>query len=128
MAAELMRWDQLDPHTQAALDEQYRKELERVAGPGLTPGALDEYLEYRHRRPEAQITTYEEGQIRRLLRGKLDPSLLPDPTGEEEPRGRIEKFGSRTLHLTHFGTFLFILLAHVYVGLIALVIWLIATH
>ena len=53
MGVELIRWDQLDPETQKALDAQYREELERVAGPGLTPDALDEYLEYRHRRPEA---------------------------------------------------------------------------
>ena len=128
MGVELVRWDQLDPETQKALDAQYREELERVAGPGLTPDALDEYLEYRHRRPEAQITTYEEGQIRRLLRGKYDPSQQPDPTEEEEHTGRIENWGARKLHLTNFGTFLFILLAHVYVGLIGLLIWLIVAN
>jgi hypothetical protein len=118
-------WEHLDPEVRGELDDRYRHELDGVVEPGLTEEGVAEYLEYRHERPEGQITTYEEGQIRRMLRGKFDASAVPDPVELEPHTGRIENFGAHRLHLTNFGTWLFILLAHVYLGLVGLLIWLV---
>ena len=119
-------WEQLDPDTRHALDEQYLDELARVAEPGLDDRAIDVYLSYRHERPLAQITTFETGRIRRMLHRLRDPGRVPDPVEREEHRGRIERFGAEKLHLTNFGTFVFVLVAHVYAGLLAILLFLIA--
>ena len=98
-------WDQLDEATRHEREVQYLRELSLMSVPGLTEQGVEAYLRYRHERPETAITTYEEGQIRKLLRGFIDESRIPDPVAAEEHRGRLEKFGARRLHLTAAQTY-----------------------
>ncbi len=122
------RWEQLDAATRRRLDAQYLEELARVAEPGLTERGIRAYLDYRHERPEAQITTFETGQIRHMLHGLRDPGQVPDPVEQEEHRGRMERFGARRLHLTHFELYAAIVLAHVYLGVVAILLFLILSR
>ena len=124
MGTAIPNWDELDPETRAALDAQYIKEFEGLAEPGVPPEALAAYLEYRHGRPAGQITTYEQGQIRRLLHRTRDRTRIVDPVEDEEHHDGVERFGADRLHLTNDGTFLAILFVHVYVGLVAALVWL----
>ena len=55
------------------------------------------------------ITTYEEGQIRKLLHGFIDPARLPDPVTQEEHTGRLENFGAQKLHMTNSQTYVAIM-------------------
>ncbi len=119
------RWESLDAATRHELDEQYLEELARVAEPGLSDEAIEAYLAYRHERPLAQITTFETGQIRHMLHGLRDPARIPDPVEREEHRGRIERFGANKLHLTNFGTFVFVIAVHIYAGVLAILLFLI---
>ena len=61
------RWEELDPETREELERQYLDELGDYYEPGLTDEAVQAYLKYRHERPDAAITTFEEGQIKKLL-------------------------------------------------------------
>lgn len=115
------RWDDLDPETRAALDAQYLMELESWYEPGLSEEAVRLYLEYRHERPGATITTYEEGQIKRLLHPLADPTAEPDPVALEEHVGKLESFCAERLHFTNVGAYLAVMLALIYGGLL---VWL----
>ena len=99
------QWEELDDVTRAELDAQYLKELEAFNEPGLSAEAVHRYLEYRHERPGAAITTYEEGQIRRMLRGLGDPAAIPDPVEQEEHLGKLERLGAEKFHFTNVGTY-----------------------
>jgi len=123
MATAIRRWDELDPETRAALDEIFVAEFEGLAEPGVPPSAMATYLAYRHERPAGQITTVEQGVIRRMLHRMRDPGRLVDPVDDEVHVEPIERFGARRLHLTHTATYLAILFVHVYVGLLALLFW-----
>ena len=59
--------------------------------------------------PEMAITTYEEGQIRKLLHRFVDPSKLPDPVEQEEHTGKLESFGANKLHMTNAQTYVAIM-------------------
>jgi len=102
-------WDRLDERTRRDLETQYLRELSMMSLPGLTGAGIEAYLGYRRERPEAAITTYEEGQIRKLLRHHVDPSRVPDPVAEEEHVGRLETFGASRLHLTNSQTYVAIM-------------------
>jgi len=112
--AVLPRWNDLDPGTRAALDAQYLKELDSWQEPGLSDEAVRLYLEYRHERPGATITTYEEGQIKRLLHPFADPSVEPDPVALEEHHGRLEHFCAEKLHFTNVGAYVAVMMAVIY--------------
>lgn len=122
-AVHVRRWEDLDPETREALDAIYLAEFEALAGPGVRESAIDEYLRYRHERPAAQITTYEQGQIRRMLRPLRDRGAIADPVDEEDHVDAIERFGANRLHLTNTGTYVVVLFVHVYVGLLAVLLW-----
>jgi hypothetical protein len=122
-AVHVTHWEDLDPETREALDEIYLAEFEALAAPGVPESAIDEYLRYRHERPAAQITTYEQGQVRRLLRRLRDPSAIPDPVDEEDHVDAVERFGANRLHLTNIGTYVAVLFVHVYAGLLAVLLW-----
>ena len=122
-AEHITRWQDLDPETREALDDVYRAEFAGLAETGVPESALKLYLEYRHERPAAQITTYEQGHVRRMLHRMRDLEAIPDPVELEDDVDAIERFGSKSLHLTHSGTFLIVLFAHLYVGLLALLFW-----
>lgn len=102
-------WDQLDETTRRDREAQYLRELSLMSLPGLTDEGVEAYLRYRHERPETAITTYEEGQIRKLLRQFVDPSRVPDPVAAEEHTGRLETFGATRLHLTSAQTYVAIM-------------------
>lgn len=102
-------WEQLDESTRREREAQYLRELSLMSVPGLTEQGVEAYLRYRHERPETAITTYEEGQIRKLLHGFIDPSRIPDPVAAEEHRGRLETFGATRLHLTSSQTYVAIM-------------------
>ena len=102
-------WDRLDETTRHEREAQYLRELSMMSLPGLTETGVEAYLAYRHERPDSAITTYEEGQIRRLLRRHVDPSRVPDPVGAEEHVGRLETFGATRLHLTNAQTYVAIM-------------------
>ena len=104
-SAPTIAWDQLDEATRRDREAQYLRELSLMSVPGLTEQGVEAYLRYRHERPETGITTYEEGQIRRLLHGFIDESRIPDPVAAEEHRGRLETFGATRLHLTAAQTY-----------------------
>ena len=102
-------WEELDGATRQELESQYLKELSMMSLPGLTEEGVEAYLRYRHDRPEMAITTYEEGQIRKLLHQFVDPSRLPDPVEQEEHTGRLENFGAKKLHMTNAQTYVAIM-------------------
>ena len=98
-------WKELDGSARRELESQYLKELSMMSLPGLTEEGVEAYLAYRHDRPEMAITTYEEGQIRKLLHRFVDPAKLPDPVTQEEHTGKLETFGAQKLHLTNAQTY-----------------------
>jgi hypothetical protein len=102
-------WDRLDEATRRDREAQYLKELSMMSVPGLTEEGVEAYLRYRHERPDSAITTYEEGQIRKLLHRYVDPSRVPDPVAAEEHVGRLETFGATRLHLTNAQTYVAIM-------------------
>jgi hypothetical protein len=102
-------WKELDGSARRELESQYLKELSMMSLPGLTEEGVEAYLAYRHDRPEMAITTYEEGQIRKLLHRFVDPAKLPDPVRQEEHTGKLENFGARKLHLTNSQTYVAIM-------------------
>ena len=102
-------WTELDGTTRRELESQYLKELSMMSLPGLTDEGVEAYLAYRHDRPEMAITTYEEGQIRKLLHSFIDPARLPDPVAQEEHTGKLENFGAQKLHLTNSQTYVAIM-------------------
>jgi len=91
------------------LEAQYLKELSMMSLPGLTEEGVEAYLAYRAQRPGMAITTFEEGQIRKLLRRFIDPARVPDPVEQEEHTGALETFGARRLHLTNSQTYIAIM-------------------
>ncbi len=117
------RWEDLDSATRADLDAQYLRELEAFNVPGLSEEGVRRYLEYRHERPGATITTYEEGQIRRMLRGFGDPTAEPDPVAEEEHVGRLERFGAERLHFTNIGTYTGVIVLLIFAAVLAWMVW-----
>ncbi len=127
MAAEpLPQWDELDEHTRRRLDRQYLEELRDEGRAGLTEEGVQRYLDYRHERPFAQITTYEQGQIRRMLHRLRDPDAVPDPVDQETHEGRIEQFGASRLHLTKVGTYMAIVVGHIVFGLLLILAYLLS--
>jgi len=122
-AVHITHWEDLDPETREALDTIFLAEFEALAGPGVRESAVEEYLRYRHERPAAQITTYEQGQIRRMMRRLRDPTAVPDPVEQEDHVDAVERFGANRLHLTNTGTYVVVLFAHLYVGLLAVLLW-----
>ena len=102
-------WEELDGTRRRELETQYLKELSMMSVPGLTDEGVEAYLEYRHDRPQMAITTYEEGQIRKLMHRFVDPSKLPDPVEQEEHTGKLENFGAQKLHLTNSQTYVAIM-------------------
>jgi hypothetical protein len=73
-------WGDIDPATREELDAQFLRELSFWDIRGLTNEGVQAYLAYRHQRPDASITTYEEGQVRKMLRRYRDPTMTPDVT------------------------------------------------
>lgn len=67
-------WRTLDRTTRRRLDEEYLRDLSWWSVPGLTGRAVRAYLRFRHERPGAAITTFEEGRVRRLMAPRLDHS------------------------------------------------------
>jgi hypothetical protein len=124
MPASTTEWDKLDSEHRKELDEQYLEELSSWAEPGLDDEAVQEYLRYRHQRPDANITTFEEGQIRKLLHRHAHPEAVPDPVELEEHTDPIERFGARRLHLTNAKTYLAVMLVGTLLLLWAVVIYL----
>ena len=116
------RWNRLDAETRRRLDQEYLAELDDWDLPGLTPEGVRVYLEYRHERPDVQITTFEEGQVRKLLRDYAEPSSGPDPVDEEEHIGRLERFGAERLHLTNDQTYVAVMVTLTFLFVIALLI------
>lgn len=102
---ELRSWDELDDETRERLDAQYLEELSRWNDSGLTDECVEAYVKYRHERPECAITTYEEGQIRKMLHTMGDPEALPDPVEEEEHLDALEVVGAKRFHLTNAETY-----------------------
>ena len=102
-------WTELDGTKRRELESQYLKELSMMSLPGLTDEGVEAYLAFRHDRPEMAITTYEEGQIRKLLHSFIDPAKLPDPVEQEEHTGKLENFGAQKLHLTNSQTYVAIM-------------------
>ena len=102
-------WDELDGVRRRELESQYLKELSMMSLPGLTEEGVEAYLAYRHDRPEMAITTYEEGQVRKLLHRFIDPARLPDPVEQEEHTGKLENFGAQKLHMTNAQTYVAIM-------------------
>lgn len=110
-ASHIHSWNELDPATREELDARFLRELAGWELRGLTDEGVQVYLRYRHERPDAAITTYEEGQIRRLLRPFRDPDRVADPVDEESHIGRLERFGARRLHATNMETYWMVLAA-----------------
>ena len=102
-------WKDLDETRRRELESQYLKELSMMSLPGLTEDGVEAYLAYRHGRPEMAITTYEEGQIRKLMHRFIDPTAVPDPVEQEEHTGKLEKFGAQKLHMTNSQTYVAIM-------------------
>ncbi|HXV76671.1 MAG TPA: hypothetical protein VD788_10160 [Candidatus Polarisedimenticolaceae bacterium] len=121
-AAQRPAWSELDEPQRRELDLQYLRELSMVSRPGLTAAGIQAYLDYRHERPERAITTFEEGQIDRLLQRYVDRSHLPDPVALEEHRGRLERFGAARLHLTNAETYVAIMVTLNLLFVIALLV------
>jgi len=116
------RWDDLDVETREALDRQYLAELTAYDEPGLSEEAVQAYLRYRHERPDAAITTFEEGQISHMLHQLRDPSKVVDPVEQEEHLDFLERLGARC-HLTNLQCYAVIVLA---LGILAVVAWLVS--
>jgi hypothetical protein len=121
-AAQEKRWEELDPEARKKLDEQYLEELLDWDEPGLTEEGIRAYLEYRHERPGAQITTYEEGQIRHMLHRLAGPSRRPDPVEQEEHLDWLERFGAGWLHVTNAQTYVLVMMALTFAALIVLIV------
>jgi len=85
-------------------------ELKNWGEPPLSKEGIKTYLSYRHQRPEAAITTYEEGQIRKLIHGLTDPSKIQDPVEKEEHRDPLEVFGAKRFHWTNAQSYLAVML------------------
>ena len=115
-------WAHLDLKTREELDEQYLAELHTLGEPGLTDEGIEVYLAYRHERPELCMTTFELGQIHKLLHDYHDPALIPDPVEQEEHIGWLENFGAYKLHLTNAQTYVWIMLVVIIVAMVAFVV------
>lgn len=118
------RWEDLDEATRAELDSRFLRELNDWGVPGLGEEGVRAYLAYRHERPGAAITTYEEGRIRKLLHPFGDPSKQPDPVVAEEHLDPLEVYGARRFHFTNQQTYVAVMLGLTFLALIAFVIWL----
>ena len=102
-------WHDLDSDTRAELDARFLEELRMWCDAPLSDEGTRVYLAYRRERPDAAVTTYEEGQIRKMLRRHAMPSTGPDPVTSEEHLDRLESFGADRLHLTHERTYLMVM-------------------
>jgi hypothetical protein len=102
-------WDELEETRRRELELQYLKELSMMSLPGLTEGGVEAYLAYRRDRPGMGITTYEEGQLRKLMHRFIDPTKVRDPVEEEEHTGKLDKFGAQRLHMTSSQTYVAIM-------------------
>jgi hypothetical protein len=123
MAMPARSWAEIDPDSRRLLDEQYLRELSTYFEPGIDEAAIQAYLEYRHERPDAGITTFEEGQIRRLLHRGAHPELVPDPVEQEDHLDALERYGASHWHFTNTQTYAMILFVLI-VG--AVLTWLLA--
>jgi hypothetical protein len=108
--AEHKTWEELAPTMREELDRRFLGELARWSTPGLTDDGVQAYLDYRHQRPDAAITTYEEGQIRKILHDHQGTTREPDPVELEDHVGRIEQIGARRFHLTNDQTYFAVML------------------
>ena len=119
------RWEELDEATRRELDAQYLKELDDWGIHGLSEDGVRVYLEYRRERPGAAITTYEEGQIRKMLHPYADPSKRPDPVEAEEHLDPLETYGARRFHFTNQQTYVAIMMVLTFAAVIVFAIWVI---
>jgi hypothetical protein len=117
-------WQELDPTTREALDTQYLKELAMISEPGLTEEGVRAYLDYRHERPDAAITTFEEGQMRRMLHRWVDPTRLPDPVEQQDHRGWLEQFFARRFHWTNERAYVAVMVSLTFAFVLVLMFWL----
>ena len=118
------RWEELDEATRQQLDAQYLKELAMISEPGLNERAIRAYLDYRHERPDAAITTFEEGHIRRMLHRMVDPAKLPDLVEQQTHRGRLESYFARRWHWTNERTYVAIMVGLTFLFVLTLMFWL----
>ncbi len=117
------RWEDLDPTTREELDARFMKELATWHEIGLSDEGARLYLEYRRERLDAAITTYEEGQIRKLLRPYADPSKRLDPVETEEHIDTVEVLGAKRFHLTNVQTYGAIMLALTFLAFVVFLAW-----
>lgn len=117
-------WEALDEQTRTELDAQYLEELEDWGIHGLSEEGVQVYLHYRHERPGAAITTYEEGQIRKMLHPFADPSQRPDPVEQEEHLDPLEVYGARKWHYTNQQTYVAIMVGLTFAAIIVFAVWL----
>ena len=122
--ATLTRWEDLDVQTRRELDARYVTELADWGIHGLDEEGVRVYLEYRRERPGAAITTYEEGQIRKLLHPHADPSQRPDPVDAEEHLDPLETYGARRFQLTNQQSYVAVMLILTFAAVIVFAIWL----
>ena len=118
-----VHWNQLDSETRKKLDQEYLQELADWDLPALSDAGVRAYLDYRHERPDTQITTYEEGQIRKVLHEYEDRWAIPEPADTEDHRGWLEVFGAERLHLTNAQTYVAVMVSLTFVFVIALLIF-----
>jgi hypothetical protein len=119
------RWEDLDEETRRELDAQYLLELDDWGIYGVSDEGIRVYLAYRHERPGAAITTYEEGQIRKMLHEYADDAQRPDPVAEEEHLDPLERYGAKRFHFTNQQTYVAVMLLLTFGAVIVLAIWLI---
>jgi hypothetical protein len=119
-------WEELDPQTRRELDEQYLDELKNWGEPPLSEEGIKTYLSYRHQRPQAAITTYEEGQIRKLIHGLTDPSKSQDPVEQEEHLDPLEVFGAKRFHWTNAQSYLAVMLLLTFVFVLFFLVFVIS--
>jgi len=103
-------WQELDAQTRRKMDARFLEELRMWCDAPLNDDAIRVYLAYRHERPEAAVTTYEEGQIRKMLHRYATPADRPDPVAAEEHLDPLEVFGATKLHMTNDRTYLMVMI------------------
>lgn len=117
-------WDELDVQQRHELDARFLEELRMWYDAPLSDEGIQAYLAYRHERPETAITTYEEGQIRKLLHRYVDRSVAPDPVRAEEHVDPLEVFGAEKLHMTNSRTYLSVMVGLTLIAVVVFMLWL----
>ncbi|MCP4004639.1 MAG: hypothetical protein GY725_10620 [bacterium] len=117
------RWEDLDQATREEFDARFIEELANWQEIGLSDEGIRVYLEYRRERPDAAITTYEEGRIHKMLRPYTDPSERVDPVEAEEHIDAVEVLGAKRFHLTNVQTYGAIMLVLTLVAFVVFLVW-----